>query len=83
MKSFLGLQSYYTCSIKNFAEKARHLHKASENNSPLKWTTEAQQAFEDLKAGARLFTTPTLAFPTMEDPFILYTNASQLAMGAV
>ena len=81
VKSFLGLCSYYRRYIKNFAEIARPLHKASETNSPFKWTTEAEQAFEDLKA--RLLTTPILAFPTMEDPFILYTDASQLAMGAV
>ena len=81
VKSFLGLCSYYRRYIKNFAEIDRPLHKASETNSPFKWTTEAEQAFEDLKA--RLLTTPILAFPTMEDPFILYTDASQIAMRAV
>ena len=81
MKSFLGLCSYYRRYIKNFAEVAWPLHKASETTSPLKWTTEAQQAFDELKA--RLLTTPILAFPTMEDSFILYTDARNLAMGAV
>ena len=45
------------------------------------WTGEAQDAFETLKA--RLTSTPILAFPCLQEPFILYTDASQFAMGAV
>ena len=81
VKSLLGLCSYYRRYVKNFAEIARPLHKASETSSPFNWTPEAQEAFENLKAC--LVTTPILAFPSMKEPFILYTDASQTAMGAV
>ena len=80
-KSFLGLCSYYRRYVKNFADTARPLHKASENNSPFLWTPEAQDAFGILKR--KLMSTPILALPSMKEPFILYTDASLTAMGAV
>ena len=45
------------------------------------WTEEAQDAFEILRT--RLTSTPILAFPCLPQPFTLYTDASQFAMGAV
>ena len=67
--------------MQNFAEIARPLHKASEVTTNFNWTPEAQDAFETLKS--RLTTTPILAFPMMKEPFILCTDASLTAMGAV
>ena len=67
--------------MKNLADIARPLHKAIETSSPFNWTEEAHEAFEKLKSC--LLTTPILAFPSTKDPFILYTDASQTAMGAV
>ena len=64
-----------------FAEIARQLHKASEVTATFNCTPEAHDAFETLKS--RLTTTPILAFPKMKEPFILYTDASLTAMGAV
>ena len=81
VKSFLGLCSYYRRYVENFAEIARPLHKLTECSPSFSWTTEAQTAFETLQA--RLLTTPILAFPSMKEPFILYTDASLTAMGAV
>ena len=81
VKSFLGLASYYRRYVSNFAAIARPLHKASETSSVFTWTEEAQDAFETLKT--RLTSTPILAFPCLQQPFILYTDASQFAMGAV
>ena len=81
VESFLGLCSYYRRYVKGFADIARPLHKASEKSSPFHWTPEAQDAFEKLKIC--LTTTPILAFPSMQEQFILYTDASLSAMGAV
>ena len=81
MKSFRGLASYCRRYVSNFAAIARPLHKASETSSAFTWTGEAQDAFETLKT--RLRSTPILAFPCPQQPFILYTDASQFAMGAV
>ena len=81
VKSFLGLCSYYRRYIKNFAMIARPLDKASETKSSFTWTEETQEAFESLRK--HLSSTPILAFPDVKEPFILYTDASLTAMGAV
>ena len=60
---------------------AQPLHKASENKSSLTWTEETQEAFESLNEN--FSSTPILAFPDVREPFILYTDASLTAMGAV
>ena len=81
VKSFLGLASYYRRFVPKFANIARPLHKTSETSTKFAWTPEAQDAFESLKL--KVTSTPILAFPCLKEPFILYTDASQFAMGAV
>ena len=81
VKWFLGLCSLYRRYIKNFAMIAQPLHKASEAKSSFTWTKKTQEAFEKLKK--HLSSTPILAFPDVKEPFILYTDASLTAMGAV
>ena len=81
VKSFLGLASYYRRFVPKFAEIARPLHKASETSTKFEWTPEAQDAFESLKL--KLTSTPILAFPCLKEPFIIHTDASQFAIGAV
>ena len=49
--------------------------------SPFVWTPVCQEAFERLKT--YLTTAPILAHPTAQDTFILDTDASNLAIGAV
>ena len=49
--------------------------------SSFTWTEETQEGFESLKK--HLSSTPILAFPDVKEPFILYTDASLTAMGAV
>ena len=64
--------------------KARPLHKGTETSSEFHWNDEAQNSFDSSKH--RLTTTPTtpiLAYPSLQKPFVLYTDASQFAMGAV
>ena len=57
------------------------LHRASETKSSFTWTEETQEAIESLKK--HLSSTLILAFPEVEEPFILYTDASLTAMRAV
>ena len=81
VKSFLGLCSYYRRYVQDFAKLARPLHQLTEKSKDLLWNSEAQEAFEVLKA--KLTSAPILAFPSMREFFILYTDASQHAMGSV
>ena len=81
VESFLGLASYYRRFVQKYTEMARPLHRASETSTKFERTPEARDAFESLKL--KLTSAPILAFPCFEEPFILYTDASQFAMGAV
>ena len=81
VKSFLGPASYYRGLVPKFAEIARTLLKASETSTKTEWTSAAQDAFESLKM--KLASTPILLFPCLKEPFVLYTDASHFAMGAV
>jgi hypothetical protein len=81
VRSFLGLCSYYRRFVKGFAAIARPLHKICEKNSKFKWTDECQNAFDELKTF--LTSTPILAYPLPDIPFILDTDASDKAVGAV
>ena len=81
IKSFLGLCSDYRRYVRDFAAFARLLHQLTEKTKEFHRNPEAHKAFEQLKDC--LTSTPILAFPSMNEPFILYTDASQFAIGAV
>ena len=68
----------YQRFVKDFAAIAKPLYQLTEKTA---WSDEAQGAFEELRH--RLVTTPTLAFPDYELPFILDTDASNVGIGAV
>lgn len=81
VRSFLGLCSYYRRFVHGFANTAKPLHKLCEKNVKFIWTDECQQAFDALKTA--LMTPPVLAYPIPEKTFILDTDASDRATGAV
>jgi len=81
VRSFLGLCSYYRKFIEGFANIAAPLHQLTSVSSKFKWDSQCQQAFDTLKE--RLTNTPILALPTDEDPYVLDTDASGYAIGAV
>ncbi|XP_067667689.1 uncharacterized protein [Haliotis asinina] len=81
VRSFLGLASYYRRFIKDFANIARPLHSLTEKNSNFMWNTVCDEAFILLKE--ELISAPILAYPSHTELFILDTDASNFAMGAV
>ena len=81
VRSFLGLCSYYRRFIPQFAMVAKPLHKLTERNQKFVWTDECSKAFDTLKN--RMVTSPILAYPDFSKPFILDTDASDQAIGAV
>ena len=81
LRSFLGLCSYYRKMVQNFATIAKPLHSLTETNTPFTWDDKAEAAFRELKD--RLCNAPILAFPIETQPFILDTDASNVAAGAV
>lgn len=81
LRSFLGLCSYYRRVIQNFAAVAKPLHRLTEKGRKFLWNKEAQEAFEVLRN--KLITAPILALPDITKPFVLDTDASNEAIGAV
>ena len=81
VRSFLGLASYYRKFVKGFSDIARPLHKLCEKKTPFKWTDDCQNSFETLKQA--LISAPILAYPKLGSKFILDTDASNSAVGAV
>jgi len=81
VRSFLGLCSYYRRFIFLFAEIAKPLHKLTEKGQKFKWSEECSEAFQTLKQ--KLTEAPLLAHPDFNEQFILDTDASHTAIGAV
>ncbi len=81
VKCFLGLAGYYRRFVPGFATIAAPLHKASTRASHFIWDTSCTDAFQELKQ--RLTTTPVLAFPQFDLPFVVDTDASDSGLGAV
>lgn len=81
VQSFLGLCSYYRRFIASYSHIAKPLSRLTEKNQKFEWTIECSEAFESLKH--MLITAPILAHPDFSKPFILDTDASNQAIGAV
>ncbi len=83
LRRFLGLCGYYRRFVKQFAEIARPLSALTsiKLRGPLPWNHLCDAAFEELKQ--RLSSAPILAYPNFKKPFILHTDASSVAIGAV
>lgn len=81
IKSFLGLASYYRKFIDNFAQTVHPINKLLRKNVQYNWSTECNDAFLLIKE--KLTTAPILIHPDFSKPFIVRTDASQYAIGAI
>lgn len=87
LQSFLGLANYYRKFIENYSKIVVPLTNVMGNTSsirPLKWTTEMQQAFNEVKLC--LTSSPCLIIPDPDGEFEVTTDASDgeaKAIGAV
>ena len=78
--SFLGMCGHYRQYIKDFSTIALPLSKLTRKREVFEWTEERQNAFVRLKE--LLMEAPSLALPDFDKPFILYTDASFIGLGA-
>ncbi|CAB0043056.1 unnamed protein product [Trichogramma brassicae] len=81
VKQFLGLTGYYRRFIKGYATIARPLQKLLRKTEKFIWGEEQEKAFKDLVH--RLCDYPVLNTPNFSKPFILTTDASDYAIGAI
>ena len=81
LRKFLGMVTYYKRFIKGFSQIAFPLYDLTSPKKTFKWNEEHKTAFNQLKR--KMLTSPILCFPNRKDKFVLYTDASDYAIGSV
>ena len=83
IRSFLGLCGYYRKFVPQYADISAPLVNLTKKgqSKTIVWTVDAKRAFEKLKEA--LCCAPVLQLPDLQLPFVLRTDASNTAMGAV
>ncbi|EYC05399.1 hypothetical protein Y032_0082g1560 [Ancylostoma ceylanicum] len=87
LRTFLGMCGYYRKFVLNFAKIAKPMYELTSSKAPFVWNNDATEAFERLKEA--IVHAPILGQPDIEGartgrkPFIIYTDASSLGVGAV
>lgn len=81
LRSFLGLAGYYRSYVPNFGRIASDLFTLTGKNQNWNWGEAQQKAFDSLKL--LLSNTPVLIIPDVKKPFVMHTDASDYAVGAV
>ncbi|KAL3682263.1 hypothetical protein R1sor_000285 [Riccia sorocarpa] len=81
VRAFLGSTGYYRRFVWKYADRASPLTALLRKNIAWEWTSEAQTAFEDLKA--QLIKAPILVAPDWSRPFHVYVDTSAFAIGVV
>lgn len=81
IKSFLGLTGYYRRFIKNYSEIIKPLTLLLKKNANFNFDEKCIESFNKCKE--LLTNAPILSYPNFDEEFILTTDASNFAIGAV
>eukprot|EP00794_Sanderia_malayensis_P014624 gene14624-16139_t len=81
LRRFIGMISYYRRFILRFSDVASPLHRLLQKDVKFEWNNNCQESFEDLKE--QLISSPILGFPDTNKDYVLYTDASDVGIGAV
>eukprot|EP00884_Botryococcus_braunii_P007052 jgi/Botrbrau1/16348/Bobra.178_1s0001.1 len=81
VRSVLSAASYYRTYVDKFALISEPMANLLKKNVKFEWTPECQEAFHKLKSC--LTKEPLLRLPNFRKPFILTTDWSKVAIGAV
>ncbi|KAE8689123.1 hypothetical protein F3Y22_tig00110943pilonHSYRG00133 [Hibiscus syriacus] len=81
LRAFLGLANYYRQFVKGYSKIATPLTELLKKDKAWEWDTKCQDAFEKLKEA--MVNEPVLVFPDYTKPFVVYTDASDVAIGGV
>ncbi|GJP48756.1 hypothetical protein CLOM_g8031 [Closterium sp. NIES-68] len=81
VRSFLGLANYFRRFLENYSTIVAPLTALTRKGWAWEWTSECQQAFEEVKR--RLTSAPVLVLPDPGKPYEVVTDASTVGIGAV
>jgi hypothetical protein len=81
VRGFLGMTGYYRQTVNHYAEVAEPLVALTRKRVPFSWSAAQQGAFDSLKQ--TLLGDAVMAFPRSNHPYLLYTDASDFACGAI
>lgn len=81
VQSFVQTCSWYRRYIPNFSQIAKPLTDLTKKKAVWKWEVEQENAFQDLKS--KLISPPILKQADGTKPFVIRTDASNVAIGAV
>lgn len=81
VKRFVMMCSFYRNLIPDFAKLSQPLTVLTSKNTPFKWTSEHQKAFEEIQEV--FFKIPFVQLPKWNEPFVLNTDASNSAISAI
>lgn len=81
VRSFLGTLNYYRKFVPDFAKRSINLTNLTKEKGKFAWTEQAHSEFEDLKNC--LASIPSLSLPDLNKQFLLFTDSSAFASGAV
>ena len=81
IRQFMGLSGFYRRFIKNYAQIGKPLFKLLQDGEKFIWGKDQQSAFEKLKLA--LCSAPILIYPDFKKDFLIFTDASGVAVGAV
>eukprot|EP00054_Salpingoeca_dolichothecata_P030771 m.253449 g.253449 ORF g.253449 m.253449 type:complete len:1325 (-) comp26718_c0_seq14:104-4078(-) len=80
VKRIVGMATFFSPVIRNLAAMTAPLTECTKGRGPFKLTEEAKEAFEELKTV--LMRLPFVFGIRPEQPFIIYSDASDFAIGA-
>jgi hypothetical protein len=81
VRAFLGTAGYYRKFIKDFSAIAAPLSNLTKESTRFEWSPAAESAFRQLKAA--MVRGPILVLPDPNRPYVVNTDASGFAVGAV
>ncbi|QRW16673.1 Retrotransposable element Tf2 protein [Rhizoctonia solani] len=81
VQSFLGFANFLCRFVANFSQMARLLHNLVKKDTPWKWDTKEQEAFQNLKEA--ITSALVLCHADPAKPYFLETDASGAALGSI
>jgi hypothetical protein len=81
VQRFLGLTNYYRRFIPGYSSVSKPMTDLTKKGQPFQWNLDQEEAFNKLKVAVT--TAPLLRYPNTKEPFLMDTDASEFAIGAV